>query len=183
MAGEKRTKAQKLNDRQRIARLRLFSKTQQEIADELGLSQPTVARELKIIESEWQESARADIDAIKARELAQLELLEAEVMEQWERSKKDYEKRVVEDKPPGARGGGGKSAKIERGGQCGDPRYIQAMVSIKDRKAKLLGIDKPAKTALTDPDGNELPQGPVIVALPAQLDAEAWAQAFSRKPG
>ncbi len=29
-------------------------------------------------------------------------------------------------------------------------------------------------------DGSELPQGPVIVALPAQLGAEAWAQAFSK---
>jgi len=185
MAGDKRTKAQKLKDRQKIARLRLFGKTQQQIAQDLGLSQPTVARDLKVIEAEWQESAKADIDSIKTRELAKLDFMEAEVIAEWEQSKKDYQKKVVEEQPgtkKTAEGGtiASRKAKIESGGQTGDPRYMTVLLGIQDRRAKLLGTDKPLKVSPTDPDGNELPPGPVIVALPAQLGAEAWALAFSK---
>jgi hypothetical protein len=154
--GEKRSKAQRLKDRETIARLRLRCRTLQQIADETGLSHATVKREMRLIEAEWREAAREDIATVKARELQKLDDLEAEARAEWERSKLDWQKRVVEDKPVGTRGGGGRAAKVETGGQCGDPRYLNVLLSIQERRAKILGSDAPTKIAPTNPDGTEL---------------------------
>lgn len=156
MAGDKRSKDQRRADRERIAQLRLKHNTLDQIASETGLSVATVKRELVIIRNEWKESAREAIDEIKARELAKLDLYEAEVLAEWEKSKQAYSKKVVEDRPAGAKGGGGRFAKIETGGQCGDPRYMTVLLGIQDRRAKILGSDAPTKFAETNPDGSPL---------------------------
>lgn len=176
MAGEKRNKAQRLADRERIAALRLKAWTQPMIAREVGVSEATVKRELRIIEAEWREAAKEDIATIKARELRKLDDLETEAREQWERSKKDWQKKVVEDRPNGAKGGGGRFAKVETGGQCGDPRYLAIMVDIGKRRAALLGTDAPQKIAPTNPDGSALSKehrDAIVAAAIAGAAAEA----------
>lgn len=181
MPGEKRSKSQRLKDRETIARLRLRCRTIQQIADDTGLSHATVKRELRIIEGEWRESALEDIATVKARELRKLDDLEAEARSEWERSKQDWQKRVVEDKPSGARGGGGRSAKVETGGQCGDPRYLSVMLAIQERRAKILGTDSPTKVAATDPTGEH--ERPFAFPVPPEMTPEAWAAwAQSLKP-
>lgn len=149
MPGEKRSKAQKIKDREQIAQLKLRGRTLQQISEHVGVSVMTVRRELKALIGEWQESAREDIAAVKARELRRLDEIEAETWAEWERSKRDYVKKVAEN------GGdkGGKKTKVETGGQCGDPRYLNVLVSIGERRAKILGMDAPQKVAPTDPSG------------------------------
>lgn len=150
MPGKARSKAQRLKDRETIARLRLRARTLAQIVTETGLSKATVCRELNIIEAEWRESAQEAIDRVKAREMQKLDHLEQEAFEQWERSKADAEKRVVE------KGGrDGRKSKIERQGQCGDPRYLNVLLGIHERRAKILGSDAPTKVAPTNPDGTE----------------------------
>lgn len=150
MPGEKRTKAQRIKDRETISRLRLRGRTLDQIADEVGVSKMTVRRELKALIGEWQQSAAEDIAAVKARELRRLDEIESETWAEWERSKQDWEKRMVEK--GGGKGGKDKS-KIERGGQCGDPRYLNVLIGIGERRAKILGVDAPTKIAPTDPTG------------------------------
>lgn len=169
MPGERRTKAQRLNDREQIAHLRLFHHTQEQIADKLGLSQPTVARELKVIESEWRASALRDMETIKAEELRKLDHYELETLQEWERSKKDYTKKVVEDRPAGPKGGGGKVARLESGPSMGDPRYLSVLLGIQDRRAKLLGMDAPQKVAPTSPDGKEPYKGMTDAEINARI--------------
>lgn len=139
-----------------VSRLLLTGITTRAVAEKIGLSQSAVMRIKKHLQAAWIAASTEAVDQIKARELAKLDLWEAEVIAEWEKSKKDYTKKTVEDKPAGSRGGGGKSAKIETGGQCGDPRYIQALISIQDRRAKILGVDAPSKIAPTKPDGSPL---------------------------
>lgn len=149
MPGEKRSKAQKIKDREQIAALRLRGRTMQQIADAVGISFATVRRELKALVGEWQESAAEDIAAVKARELQKLDAIEEEAWREWERSKEDWIKKS-------SKKGGGNSdpeTKVETGGQCGDPRYLQALLGIQDRRAKILGMDAPTKIAPTDPSG------------------------------
>ena len=167
MAGDKRSKDQRRADRERIATLRLKHSTLDQIAKETSLSVATIKRELVIIRKDWQEAAREAIDEIKARELAKLDLYEAEVLAEWEKSKKDYSKKVVEDRPAGTKGGGGRFAKIETGGQTGDPRYMSVLLGIQDRRAKILGTDAPTKVAPTTPDGKD----PYKPMTDAELDA------------
>ncbi|MHB8870286.1 MAG: hypothetical protein ACYC6T_18320 [Thermoleophilia bacterium] len=49
---------------------------QEDIAAQLGVSQPTVARDVKILLSRWREAALTDITELRARELADLESME-----------------------------------------------------------------------------------------------------------
>jgi hypothetical protein len=151
--GKARSKAQRLKDRETIARLRLRSRTLVQIVQETGLSKATVCRELNIIEADWQAAALEAIDKVKARELQKLDHLEQETFEQWERSKQDAVKRVVEK---GKGKGGGSTSKLETAGQCGDPRYLNVLLGIHERRAKILGSDAPTKIAPTNPDGTEL---------------------------
>lgn len=167
MPGDKRSKDQRRVDRVEIANLKLKHKTLEQIATETGLSTATIKRELVIIRKEWQAASLEAIDEIKARELAKLDLYEAEVLAEWARSKESYSKKVVEERPQGAKGGGGRFAKIETGGQTGDPRYMTILLGIQDRRAKILGTDAPTKVAPTTPDGS----APYRPMTDAELDA------------
>ncbi len=44
-----------------------------------------------------------------------------------------------------------------------DPKAARAILGAMDRRAKLLGLDAPTKSALTDPDGNQVPTAPLEV--------------------
>lgn len=156
MAGDKRPQAKRIKDRQVIASMRLACRSLVDIAEETGLSMSTVKRELKVLQAEWQEAYREDIDVVKSRELRKLERLEAEALAEWERSKKDYQKKTVEERPGKGRMPGGRFAKVETSASLGDPRYLQAILAIHERRAKLLGTDKPLKIAPTNPDGSAL---------------------------
>lgn len=154
MPGEKRSKAQKIKDREEIAALKLRGRTLQQIAEKVGISVMTVRRELKTLIGEWQESAREDIAAVKACELQKLDVLEEEAWAEWERSKLDWRKQSTKDGGVNAKGeAAGPETKVETGGQCGDPRYLQALLGIQERRAKIFGIDAPSKVAPTDPSG------------------------------
>ena len=50
---------------------------------------------------------------------------------------------------------------------CG-PKFaaVTALIKISERRAKLLGLDAPTKTAFTDPSGKESKQPPVLFYLP-----------------
>ncbi len=144
---EKRSDTQRIKDQKAVADLRLRGMSQQAISEKLGISQPTVSRDLKLVHQQWQDSAKEDIGTIVARELAKLDFMETELWNEWMRSKLDSQKKVVEERPT-AKGGTGKIARIETAGQTGDARYINALLGIQDRRAKLLGIDAPTKGVL-----------------------------------
>lgn len=168
MAGEKRTKAQRLADREKIAGLLLKSWTVPMIARELKLSEATINREKRILVEEWKKAAADDIDAVKAKELQKLDDLEREARKEWERSKEAYTKKVVEDLiGRGGESGRAKKAKIETIEQLGDPRYLAIIQGCMDRRAKILGTDAPTKVAPTTPDG----KAPYKPMTDAELDA------------
>jgi DUF1680 family protein len=142
MGTNARTREKRAADMAEMARLRLFGYQQTEIAAKLGLNQATVSRDLAKIAERWKAQAVTDLDAVRARELAKLDALEVEAYEAWIASKADTQKKVVEDRPGKS---GGKFAKIETTQNVGDPRFLQAILAIQDRRAKILGFDAPAK--------------------------------------
>lgn len=164
-----RDKNQRQNDMKEIARLALFGNLSQgEIAERIGIDQPAVSRILKKLRKQWAEEAKADIGEVIALELKKLDAMELETLAEWEKSKKDYQKRSIEDKPK-SQNGGGRTAKVETGGQCGDPRYMTVLLQIQDRRAKFLGTDKPSKVAPTTPDGEKPYQNRTDAELDARL--------------
>jgi hypothetical protein len=48
-----------------------------------------------------------------------------------------------------------------------NPRVVDTLLRIQERRARLLGLDAPTRTALTDADG-----GPVVFALKSILDVD-----------
>ena len=173
----KRTKTQRAADRQQITRLRLLGRTNAEIATAIGVSERTIQRELRLAEADWNEAAAQDMARVKARELAKLDLLEREAIDAWLKSKEPYSKRVVEDRPPAVgKGAPGRYARIETGQGHGDPRLLATVLSIMERRARLLGSDAPAKHALTDPTGTE-DRAPVAFPLPPELTLDQWTAA------
>lgn len=178
MAGEKRTRAQRLADREKIAGLLLKAWTVPMIARELKLSEATINREKRILTEEWKQAAVEDIAAIKARELRKLDDLELEARAEWERSKQAYQKKVVED-VVNRKSDTGRNvkAKVETIEQFGDPRYLGILLEIQKRRASLLGTDAPQKIAPTNPDGSALSKEHRDAIVAAALAGAAAANA------
>jgi hypothetical protein len=151
--GIERTPEKRAADLKEMARLRLFGHSQTEIAERLGIGQATVSRDLAEIVKGWKAEAVSDMDEIKAKELAKLDALEVEAYGAWVGSKKESQKTVVEERPgkgtkddkPDRGGNLGKFIKIEKQTSDGDPRFLQALLAIQDRRAKILGFDVPVK--------------------------------------
>lgn len=89
MPEPKYARLERLERRRKVAQLYLQRMTQTEIAQRLGVKQPVVSRDLRRIEREWSESASGDFAAARNAELRKLDLLERELWEAWERSKKE----------------------------------------------------------------------------------------------
>lgn len=174
---DKRNRAQRAADRALMASLRLQGKTLNQIAAQFGLSLTTVKREMRLVVADWKATAVEDIATVKARDLARLDLLEAEAFAAWVKSKADYEKRIVEERPSSVAGVSSRYAKIETGGQSGDPRFLTVLLGIQERRSRIMGMDAPAKTAFTDPTGTEA-MAPVAFPMPPNLEPDAW-QAYA----
>lgn len=73
--------------RSRVAELYLAHSTQQQIAQELGVNQSTISRDLVWLRAEWRRIALDDIADIVARELAELDIMEYDVTQCWNTAK------------------------------------------------------------------------------------------------
>ncbi len=114
------------NRRKKVAALYLNKVDQADIADKLSISQATVSRDIKALAEEWHNEAMLDINTHISRELAELERMELETAAMYQTAKR-------EDKP---------SSKREA------ISWMETRLKIKDRRAKLLGLDQPQKLDL-----------------------------------
>jgi len=168
-----RSKAKREFDRAEIARLHLQGQTQERIAQALNLSRPTVAREIKILIDLWRERAIADVSGVRGQELAKLDQISAEAWAGWQRSQQERTGRVVEES---GRQGANRRARIETHSQNGDPQFLQTLLRVAERRAKLLGLDPPQKAAITDPEGQ--PMG--VLVFPQEIeDVDEWVRKYS----
>ncbi|MDO6466793.1 hypothetical protein [Neptunomonas phycophila] len=141
------------NRRSEVARQYLQGTYQCDIAVAVGVSVPTIERDLRVIRDRWIKSAIRDFDQIRAEQLAKLDLIESQLWEQWQRScetiiKTRKEKREATKFP-------GTNNTIEKIEQSGDPRYMMGILNIIERRCKLMGLDAPTKVAPTDPSGTK----------------------------
>ena len=145
-----RTPAEISRDRREIARLYLKGETQFSIAEALGISQPTVSRDLKHIQKEWAVASIADIDERKRQELAKIDNLELEYWESWKRSQQNAEIEITRMQGSNTAQSPGRLEKTKRiEGQVGDPRYLQGVQWCITKRCELLGLDAPVKTSVT----------------------------------
>jgi len=148
--------------RPKVARLYLSGKTQPEIAEEFGVNQSTISRDLKAIQQTWREAAIRDFDEARGQELAKLDNLELTYWQAWERSLGDFKVETSKARLNRQSSGEGdprqsteKTVKTEE--RNGDPRYLQGVLSCIDRRVKLLGLDAPEHIRISWQD--KLPPG------------------------
>ena len=60
---------------------------EREIAEQLEVSQPTVARDIKILISRWREASVGDVEAARGKELADLAEMERDCALQFQNTK------------------------------------------------------------------------------------------------
>ena len=118
---QKRKALEMMERRRKVVVLYLRHIDQVTIAQQLGVTQATVSRDLKALTQQWLAESVQAVEAVKARELAELDDMERECAMQFH---------------------------VEK-----NPAWLDRRLKCKERRAKLLGLDAPTKTALTDPTG------------------------------
>lgn len=156
---QKRRPAEVARDRRNIARLYLKGVFQADIGEELGISQPMVSRDLKVIQKQWRVERVDDFNERKNIELAKVDNLELENWIAWKRSQEDAEtKKMVrysdgethsqdEDKETDKKAVKRGSAKTRKEqsvkGQVGDRGFLKGIEWCIDKRWALLGMDAP----------------------------------------
>lgn len=94
-----------------------------------------VYKDLKQLLINWKREHEENIDLYITKELSKLDKIEAELWDAWERSKKRIVSKI--------RQSGLKKERSEA--FAGNPRYLELVLSVQQRRAKLLGLDAPVK--------------------------------------
>jgi DNA-binding MarR family transcriptional regulator len=132
-----RKRKMQIEQRQRqVAELTLMGRTQIEIAERLGVAQPTVSNDLKAIRAAWRQATSRDFEATFSEQLEMLTLIQREAWEAWERSKGPGHTAVIqgagEAEPSKTR------QTIKR--QTGDPRFLEQLQKCLAASRALLGL-------------------------------------------
>ena len=151
----KRTREQIEFDRAFCADLFLRGYTYRDIADRLNadlekrklnyrLTMPMVYYDIQQMLIEWKRNQLESIDQYVTAELQKLDKMEVEAWSAWEMSKQSKKKNEVKKG-----GNGGLSRQIMTKEvtetRCGNPRYLDLLLNIQQRRAKMLGFDAPIK--------------------------------------
>ena len=145
--GYRRTPEQRENDLVFCTDLFLRGYSYRQISDllnqrnaKLGLDYAIVPpmrvyKDLKQLLINWKREHEENIDLYITKELSKLDKIEAELWDAWERSKKRIVSKI--------RQSGLKNERSET--FAGNPRYLDLVLSVQQRRAKLLGLDAPIK--------------------------------------
>lgn len=97
-----------------------------------------VYKDLKQLLINWKREHEENIDLYITKELSKLDKIETELWDAWERSKKRIVSKIRQS-----------GLKTERSETfAGNPRYLDLVLSVQQRRAKLLGLDAPVKVDL-----------------------------------
>ncbi len=142
-----RSKAQKTADMLTVMEMTLKGYQQHEIAKRLGIARSTVSYDLQKAYKMYLGKITSKVDEIKKRELAKLDLIESELWELYEASKKTAVRTTTKTV-----GKGGKDGKTIEASQVevtqteeariGDASILTQIVGVIDKRAKLLGLEK-----------------------------------------
>lgn len=121
-----------------------------------SLSRQMISYEVGKMRKEWKDGAAEMMASQKETELMGLAEQERELWAAWEKSKTDATRSRVEKRDGGEGGRGGSLQAISKEGQNGDPAYQRLILDIRDRRAKLLGLDAPVRSEVSGPDGGPI---------------------------
>ena len=145
--------------------------TLEQMADKLAevrgyrLHFSTINREVRLITDEYKKRNDDLLDRHRQRQLMRLDAQEQEAWRAWEKSKEDAITKQGE-RTTGQNGaaGGREKSLVKQAGRVGNAEFLRVMLSIAERRCKLLGLDAPARNVLMNPDGS-----PIQPATPAAV--------------
>ena len=167
MAKNKRTEAQRALDLVQIERLHLKGMPALEIAEKISserpytLSRQQVGYDLKTLEILWRAEAKAEIDAAKAKTLAEIRILQETYWDAWARSCEEKTKTRTEKSA-----GGTAKASVEKDQMLGNPAFLAGVQWCIEQRCKIFGINAPVKAEITGKDGEALFLPISIVKMP-----------------
>jgi hypothetical protein len=153
----KRTSAQKQVDLLFISELYVKGYTFREIANKLNenlrsrdmpytVTFQQIWSDIKHLLNEWQKDNRETISQHVQRELKKLEKMEVELWEQWEQSKAGKRKTTIKGgEVANGQVTGGKLDNRVTESTLGNPKFLELLLTLSDRRAKLLGYDAPIR--------------------------------------
>ena len=182
--GGKRTVEQREADKRFCADLFVKGYTYRDIAKKLnehnlenGLSYEvtykTVFMDINQVLIEWKKERFDEIDKYIQLELKKLDKMEVELWDAWDKSKSGKRKTKIvggEIKNGAISGGSLDNRQLED--TNGDPRYLDLLLKVQERRAKLLGYNAPVKVDVySAPPKEESPAGAKydINALPVDM--------------
>lgn len=122
-------KEELLSRRAKVAKLYLEGWTQEQLGQQLGVTQQSISNDLKVLREEWREAAKEDTEDLHAQALAQIKKALADLWDQWDLSK------------------------LNKYSQP-DARLMNEIGKWFDRWTKLLGLNAPDKHELEISDLN-----------------------------
>lgn len=185
--GGKRTVEQREADKRFCAELFVKGYAYRVIADRLNeynhengleysVTYKTVFMDIQQVLAEWKKERFKDIDNYMQLELKKLDKMEVELWQAWENSKGS--KRKTKIKNGTINNGiatGGELAERTLETTDGDPRYLDLLLKVQERRAKLLGYNAPVKVDVySAPPKEESPTGTQydINAIPVDMLVE-----------
>ena len=161
----RRTPQQMEHDRSFIAKYYLRGYSYRDIAkfinEELtkleagyALTEASVYNDIKIIQIEWKRERFETIEEYMQMELRKLDKIETELWEAWEASKRGKRRIKIRggqltDKD--GEGAGGTLQNRIAESSAGDPKFLDLLLEVQNRRAKLLGYDIPVKPQFDKP--------------------------------
>jgi len=133
-----------------VSDLSLKGYSQTAIAKQLGVTQATVSNDLKALREVWRASKIRDFDLDVSIELERLNLIEREMWEAWERSKKPSQSAVLIGE------GVTQPARKTLKNQNGDPRYMMVVLHCHQSRRELLALDPPKRDEPSDSEGRPM---------------------------
>lgn len=147
--------------RKRVSELYLQGWPQWKIAEQFGVTQPTVHNDLKVIRTAWEATAILNWDEAKSNELAALDFQLEELWKAWYRSCEQevkYDQSVKRELKTQTEGKG-KDKKVvgtemvvtestdkkQTRQLIGDPRYMAEITKIRELRCRILGFLKDEK--------------------------------------
>jgi len=139
------------------------------------LTEASVYNEIKIILMEWKRERFESIEEYIQIELRKLDKIEMELWEAWEMSKTGKRKVKIrggemDTATENASAKGGKIQNRVTESSAGDPKFLDLLLSVQEKRARLLGydvpmrvaFDKPLEVAATDVDWTLMPDDLVM---------------------
>jgi hypothetical protein len=155
-----RTEEQRKSDDELLASLmskgcgprEITRKVNEKNAGSYTLSLALIHKNMKQLEELWAKAmVTRSIGEYKASQYQKVEHLYNEVMEAWERSKREGQTMSGAVNATGEATG---SRSVTRTRRDGDPRWIEAAIKLLERQAKIIGIDAPLKLEASVGAGN-----------------------------